>query len=154
MSMLQPEGPVHFSGTFNANVLGVHTSLKTIEILKRGNGEVHRRLFELGRLLTDGMNKAIQQHGVRVRLQSVGSVWALYFTDQPVRNYRDLLPLRSGRLAALRHAYRYHLLRHGIFLNAHTGNRAFLSAAHTDEDIMRVVDATGRFFADHGAELR
>lgn len=154
MSMLQPEGPVHFSGTFNANVLGVHASLKTIEVLKRGNAAIHRRLFELGRLLTDGMNDAIRKHQVKVRLQSFGSVWALYFTDQPIRNYRDLLPLRSGRLAALRHAYRYHLIRHGIFVNAHTGNRAFLSAAHTDDDIARVVKVSARFFAERQAELR
>jgi glutamate-1-semialdehyde 2,1-aminomutase len=154
MSMLQPEGPVHFSGTFNGNVLGVHASLKTIEILKRGGGAIHRRLFELGSLLANGVNEAIRQHGVKARLQSFGSVWALYFTDQPVRNYRDLLPLRSGRMAALRKAYRYHLMQHGIFVNAHAGNRAFLSAAHSDEDVARVVDATDRFFAEHRAELR
>jgi glutamate-1-semialdehyde 2,1-aminomutase len=154
MSMLQPEGPVHFSGTFNANVLGVNTSLKAIEILKRGDAAIHRRLFERGQLLTDGLNEAIRRSNVKVRVQSFGSVWALYFTDQPVRNYRDLLPLRSGRPAALRHAYRYHLMRHGIFVNAHTGNRAFLSAAHTDDDVARVVDVTERFFAEHQTELR
>jgi glutamate-1-semialdehyde 2,1-aminomutase len=154
MSMLQPEGPVHFSGTFNANVLGVHTSLKTIEVLKRGDAAVHRRLFELGRFFTDGMNEVIRKHNVKARVQSFGSVSALYFTDQPVRNYRDLLPLRSGTLAELRHAYRYHLMRHGIFVNAHAGNRTFLSAAHTDDDVARVVDVTGRFFAEHQAELR
>jgi glutamate-1-semialdehyde 2,1-aminomutase len=154
IAMLQPEGPVHFSGTFNANVLGVHASLKTIEILKRDRGGIHRRLFALGQLLTDGMNDVIRKHSVKVRLQSFGSVWALYFTDQPIRNYRDLLPLRHGRLAALRHAYRYHLIQHGIFVNAHTGNRAFLSAAHTEDDIARVVEVTGQFFADHQSELR
>jgi glutamate-1-semialdehyde 2,1-aminomutase len=154
MSMLQPEGPVHFSGTFNANVLGVRASLKTIEILKRDEAAIHRRLFALGRSLTDGMNEAIRRHNVKVRVQSFGSVWALYFTDRPVRNYRDLLPLRSGRLAALRQAYRRHLMRHGIFVNAHAGNRAFLSAAHTEDDLARVIDVTERFFAEHQAELR
>ena len=154
MAMLQPEGPVHFSGTFNANVLGVHTSLKTIEILKRGDAAIHRRLFELGRILTDGMQAVIRKHNVKVRVQSFGSVWALYFTDQPIRNYRDLLPLRSGRPAALRQAYRRHLMEHGIFVNAHTGNRAFLSAAHTDDDVAKVIDVTGHFFAEHQTELR
>src|SRR5205085_4705438 len=139
----------HFSGTFNANVLGVHTSLKTIEILKRGDAAIHRRLFELGRILTNGMQAVIRKHNVKVRVQSFGSVWALYFTDQPIRNYRDLLPLRSGRPAALRQAYRRHLMEHGIFVNAHTGNRAFLSAAHTDDDVAKVIDVTGRFFAEH-----
>jgi glutamate-1-semialdehyde 2,1-aminomutase len=153
ISMLEPEGSVHFSGTFNANVLGVHAALKTIEVLEHDGGAVHRRLFELGRLLAEGIDNAIGQHRVKARLQSFGSVWALYFTDRPVRNYRDLLPLRSGRLADLRHAYRDYLIGHGIFINAHAGNRAFLSAAHTDEDVSRIVDATSQFFAEHRSEL-
>jgi glutamate-1-semialdehyde 2,1-aminomutase len=154
VSMLQPEGPVHFSGTFNGNVLGVHASLKTIEVLKRDNAAIHRRLFELGRMLTSGIDEAIRRHGVKVRIQSFGSVWALYFTDQPIRNYRDLLPLRSGRPAKLRQAYRAHLIRNGVFVNAHAGNRAFLSAAHTEDDVAKVVDVTERFFADCQTELR
>jgi glutamate-1-semialdehyde 2,1-aminomutase len=101
----------------------------------------------LGRTLAKGIETAIQQHGVKARIQSFGSVWALYFSDQPVRNYRDLMPQRSGRFAALRKAYREHLLRHGIFANAHPGNRAFLSAAHTEEDVERVIEVTGSFFA-------
>lgn len=153
MSMLQPEGPVHFSGTFNANVLGVHVALKMLEILRRDNCAVHRHLFALGRALTDGIEAMIRRHGVKARIQSFGSVWALYFTDQPVRNYRDLLPQLSGRFAALREAYRDHLLHHGIFANAHPGNRAFLSAAHSEEDVARIVDATDAFFASHKTQL-
>jgi glutamate-1-semialdehyde 2,1-aminomutase len=154
MSMLQPEGPVHFSGTFNANVIGVHASLKTIEILKRGDGEIYRRLFEMGRLLSDGLQNAIGQHRVKVRVQSFGSVWALYFTDKPVRNYRDLAPLRTGRPAALRHTYRQYLMRHGIFVNAHAGSRAFLSAAHSNEDIARFIEVTSQFLGEHRRELQ
>jgi glutamate-1-semialdehyde 2,1-aminomutase len=153
MSMLQPEGPVHFSGTFNANVLGVHVALKVLEILRRDDNAVHKRLFALGRMLADGIEEAIRRHGVKARLQSFGSVWALYFTDRPVRNYRDLLPQRSGRFAALREAYRDHLLRRGIFANAHPGNRAFLSAAHTEEDVARITEATVHFFADYKSQL-
>src|SRR5262249_15967792 len=96
---------------------------------------------------------AIRRHGVKARVQSFGSVWALYFTEQPVRNYRDQLPQRSSHFAALRGAYRDHLLRHGIFANAHPGNRAFLSAAHTDDDASRIVEATGGFFADYKSQL-
>ena len=64
------------------------------------------------------------------------------------------LALRSGRPAELRKAYRRHLMQNGIFVNAHTGSRAFLSAAHTDDDVARVVEVTGQFFAEHRAELR
>lgn len=153
MSMLQPEGPVHFPGTFNANVLVVHVVLKVLQILRRDENGIHRHMFALGRMLADGIYDAIRRHGVKARIQSFGSVWALYFTDQPVRNYRDLLLQSSGRFAALREAYRDHLLRHGIFANAHPGNRAFLSAAHTEEDIARIIEATAGFFANRRAQL-
>lgn len=153
MKMLQPEGPVHFSGTFNANVLGVNTSLKTIEILKRNDGAIHRHLFALGQQLTDGVNEAIQRHSVKARLQSFGSAWALYFTDKPVRNYRDLMPLRSGRTADLRRGFRDYMMRNGIFINAHAGNRSFLSAAHDAADVERVVDVISRFFDEFRGQL-
>lgn len=154
MSQLSPQGAVYFSGTFNGHVLGVHAALKTLEILQRDGGAVHRKLFHLGRLLTQGMEEAIQQRGVKVRVQSFGSVWALYFTDRPVRNYRDLLTLRSGTPALMRRAYRDHMLRNGIFVPPHAGCRCFLSAAHSEEDIRRIVEVSGEFFDEHRSELR
>ena len=90
---------------------------------------------------------------MKARLQSFGSVWALYFTDKPVRNYRDLLPLRSGAMAALRATFRQHMMQRGIVINAHAGNRSFLSAAHSNDDVVKVVEAIDQFFADHRAEL-
>jgi glutamate-1-semialdehyde aminotransferase len=55
MSMLQPEGPVHFAGTLNASVLGVHVALKMLQILRRDENGIHRHKFALGRMLTDGI---------------------------------------------------------------------------------------------------
>jgi hypothetical protein len=72
--MLQPESPVHISGTFNANVLGVHAALNALEVIRRDGGAVHRRLFALGRILANGIDAAICLHRVRARLQSFGSV--------------------------------------------------------------------------------
>lgn len=154
MSRLQPEGPVHIAGTYNAHVLGVGAALKTIEILRRDDGAAHRHLFRLGRLLHEGLSEAIARLGVKARVQRLGSCWALYFTDRPVRNYRDLLPLRSGKLAALRQAYHWHLIRHGIFAGPQSGGRCFLSAAHSEDDVARVAEVVTRFLTQHQAELR
>jgi glutamate-1-semialdehyde 2,1-aminomutase len=154
MSLFQPEGDVRFSGTFNGHVLGVDAALKTIEILQRGDRAVHHKLFHLGRLAADGLSAAITQLGVKARVQAFGSVFALYFTDQPVRNYRDLMPLRFGKPAALREAYRKHAMAHGIYIPRTPGGRCFISAAHTEDDIARVVDVTTRFLTEHREDLR
>jgi len=71
---------------------------------------------------------------VKVRLQSVGSVWALTSRISRCATIGDCFP-SSGRMAALRHAYRDHLIAAWHLVNAHTGNREFLSAAHTEEDL-------------------
>jgi glutamate-1-semialdehyde 2,1-aminomutase len=154
MSLFQPEGGVRFSGTFNGHVLGVDAALKTIEVLEHGDRALHRKLFRLGRMAADGITKAVTNLGVKVRVQAFGSVFALYFTDQPIRNYRDLMPLRFGKLAALREAYRKYALAHGIYIPRTPGGRCFISAAHTEEDVAKVVDVTVRFLTDHRADLR
>lgn len=154
MSQLPPEGRVRFSGTYNGHVLGVSAALKTIEILRRDNGAAYRKLFQLGRLVTEGLTEAIAALGIKARVQNVGSVYALYFTDQPVRNYRDLLPLRSGTPAALRKAYRAYALRHGVYVPRHEGGRCFISTSHSEDDVAKVVDVTVRFLAERQAELR
>lgn len=154
MSRLQPVGRVRISGTFNGHVLGVDAALKTIEILRRDDRAVHRKLFHLGRLVTEGLNEAIGRLHIRARVQGFGSVWALYFTDQPVRNYRDLMPLRFGKLGALREAYRKYALANGVYLWRHPGGRCFISAAHTENDLGRVMDVAIRFLTEHREELR
>lgn len=154
MSLFQPTGQVRLSGTFNGHVLGVDASLKTVEILRRGEGAVHRKLFRLGQMATDQLNEAIARLHVKARVQGFGSVFALYFTDQPVRNYRDLMPLRFGKLGALRERYRKYALAHGIYMSRHPGGRCFLSAAHTEDDVAKIVDVTVRFLTEHRDELR
>jgi glutamate-1-semialdehyde 2,1-aminomutase len=154
MSQLQPEGPVHIAGTYNANPVGVSAALKTIEILSRGGGAAHHHLSTLGSTLRDALESTIARLGIKARVQGFCSCWALYFTDQPVRNYRDLLPLRSGKSAKLRHAYRTHLIRHGIFAGPQGSGRCFLSAAHSEDDVAKVVDVTTRFLTEHQTDLR
>lgn len=154
MSLLQPAGQVRFSGTFNGHVLGVDAALKTIEILRRDNGAMHRKLFHLGRLATEQLNEAIARLGVKARVQSFGSVFALYFTDGPIRNYRDLLPLRFGKMGGLRTAYRKYALAHGVYVPRTPGGRCFISAAHTEDDIAKIADITTRFLTEHRQELQ
>jgi glutamate-1-semialdehyde 2,1-aminomutase len=154
MSLFQPVGRVRFSGTFNGHVLGVDAALKMVEILQRGDRAVHRKLFHLGRLASDGLNAAIAQLQIRVRVQAFGSVFALYFTDQPIRNYRDLMPLRFGKPGELREAYRKYALAHGVYIPRTPGGRCFISAAHTEDDIAKVVDVTVRFLTEYREEFR
>ncbi len=152
MSMLAPEGPVLFSGTFNGYSTGVAAALKTIEIME--SEPVHDRLFRLGQRMADGINASIERHGVPAVCQAYGSVWCLYFTVRSVRTYRDIIHFADSKDYAVNVAFRNFMLERGIFLPSYFTNRAFISYAHTDEDVDRTIEATDAFIAAHAAALR
>ncbi|MBI3967607.1 MAG: aminotransferase class III-fold pyridoxal phosphate-dependent enzyme [Chloroflexi bacterium] len=142
------------SGTYVAHLLGVTAALKTIEILKRDDGAVHKHISRLGDLARDGINEAARQLGVKARSQSFGSIWCVYPTDKEVTSYRDLLTeagYERGR--AFAQAYRTWLLNYGI-MTPGGRSRAHMMLAHTDDDVERIIDATKAFFTHFRSELR
>lgn len=145
MSIFAPEGPAYYSGTFMGQIINVTASLKTIEALE--SGEVHRHIESLGAMMGEGINEIAQRYGVRMRCQHFGSVWTVYFTDTPVRNYRDVLALGFPKSAA-DVAFRRHLIAHGIYHHPPT-TRAYLYAAHTVDDVQRTLDVVEDFVREN-----
>ena len=104
-----PKGDVLFAGTFAGHTLDCRRGAggDPGAVLE---GEIHRHLVALGRRLTTGIQAAIDATGARVRLRESGGVWTMYFTDAPIRRFRDFArfamdkdhPIQRGlpRLAA------------------------------------------------------
>ena len=152
MSLFSPQGPVYLSGTFLGHLLGVTASLKTIEILK--DGQVHEKLWRLGSKMSGEINAIIDELELNARCYSYGSVWCLYFTRK-VENFRDIIAMTDHRKAFPKdQAFRTYLLNHGIFIHPHYTNRAFISAAHTDEDVDKTIEVTRNFLTQNQSELR
>lgn len=76
MSLMAPEGPSFFSGTFNGHLLSVVACQKTIEIMR--NEPVHEKLYRLGKMMADGINDAIRKTGIRAICYNYGSIWCVY----------------------------------------------------------------------------
>jgi glutamate-1-semialdehyde 2,1-aminomutase len=151
MSNLAPQGNVLFAGTFAGHVLNLAAALKTTEILSREG--FHARLEHLGGKLKDGIQDAIDDTGVRAQIMQIGSVWTLYFTDAPIRAYRDLASFAKDKENYLQRLYRHHMLERGIYIHPHYMLRGYITAAHIDEDIERTVDATAEFLRAHRSLL-
>ncbi|MBI4506366.1 MAG: aspartate aminotransferase family protein [Chloroflexi bacterium] len=152
MSLVGPEGRVLFSGTYAGHLLSVAAAQKTIEILR--TEPVHEKIFRLGNMMADGINAAIRRTGVKAVCYSYGSVWSLYFNAAKVESYRDVLHAQAGVDPRVEIAYRTHLLNNGIYLVPRQPNRGFISYAHTEEDVQRVIDATAAFLDEHASALR
>ncbi len=152
MSMFTPSGRVLYSGTFNANLIGVVAAQETIRILE--TEPVHEKLYRLGQLMSDGINRVITKHGIEAVCYNYGSVWCLYFGVKEVRNYRDIIQTAHTKEAPVNVAYRRYLLQRGIFMQPYFTNRGFISYAHSEDDVVRTVDTTEKFVIEHSSLLR
>jgi glutamate-1-semialdehyde 2,1-aminomutase len=151
MSLMGPEGPVFFSGTFNGHLLSVVACQKTIEIMR--TEPVHEKLFRFGKMMADGINEAIRKTGIKAICYNYGSIWCVYFTVGKVETYRDIMHFAATKDSRIDRAFQVHLLNNGIYLHPNYTNRAFISYAHTEEDIQRTIDASTAFFKEHATAL-
>jgi glutamate-1-semialdehyde 2,1-aminomutase len=152
MSLMAPEGPSFFSGTFNGHLLSVVACQKTIEIMRAE--PVHEKLFRLGKMMSDGINDAIRRTGIKAICYNYGSIWCVYFTVDKVESYRDIIHFAATKDSRIDRAYHVHLLNNGIYMQPNYTNRAFISYAHTEDDVQKTIDVSAKFFAEHASALK
>ena len=151
MDRLGPKGDVLFAGTFAGHTLNVAAALEVTRIVLQGT--IHRHISDLGRRLTSGIQSAIDETGARVQVRESAGVWTIYFTDAPIRRFRDFARFAMDKNHPVQRAYRAWLLERGIYLHPHYMIRGFLTGAHTEADIDRLVEATAAFLSNHREAL-
>jgi glutamate-1-semialdehyde 2,1-aminomutase len=151
MDRLGPKGDVLFAGTFAGHTLNVAAALACTGIVLEGSLGDH--LARLGRRLVAGISAAIDETGARVQVREYGGVWTIYFTDEPIRRFRDFARFAMDKDHPVQRAYRDWLLERGIYVHPHYMIRGFLTGAHTDDDIDRLVAATAGFLREHAEVL-
>jgi glutamate-1-semialdehyde 2,1-aminomutase len=136
MDEMAPVGPVYQAGTLSGNPLATAAGTAQLRALADDPG-IYDRFEKLGAKLADGLAAALADSGIEGSLNRVGSLLCLYFTAGPVRDWDGAERASTERFAAYFHA----MLKQGIYLAPSQFEAAFLSAAHTEEDIARTVDA-------------
>ena len=89
MSLYSPlSGPaINHGGTFNANPVTMAAGAATLTEL---TPTVYRRLAELTEMLRQGVRQVCSELEQPVLVTGLGSLFGIHFTDQPIRNYRDI----------------------------------------------------------------
>jgi glutamate-1-semialdehyde 2,1-aminomutase len=129
MNHLAPLGPVYQAGTLSGNPLAMAAGLAAVRKLQRTNP--YPRLATLGAQVRDTLLGAAKAKGIPLQVPQVGSMFSLFFNEQPVRNY-DQAIASNGDL--YRKVFRY-ALDHGVYLAPSPYETAFLSTAHEGADI-------------------
>ncbi|HBH27431.1 MAG: glutamate-1-semialdehyde 2,1-aminomutase [Desulfofustis sp. PB-SRB1] len=136
MAMIAPDGPVYQAGTLSGNPLAMQAGIATI-----------RRLFEPG--FYDGLSEAAtgcaealrevaRRAGIAVRINQIGSMMTMFFTDQPVTDFTSAMTADTERYGEY-----FRLMRSaGIYLAPSQFELLFLSAAHRPEDVQKLVEMT------------
>jgi len=135
MNRVAPAGPVYQAGTLSGNPLAVAAGLATLRRLERENP--YDKLEQLGSRLERGLLEAAERAGVRARVNRVGSMFTLFFTNQ------DFFDFDSAKTSETQQFSRFFnaMLKQGVYLPPSQFEAAFISAAHTTADIDRTIDA-------------
>ncbi len=129
MSKVAPLGPVYQAGTLSGNPLAVAAGLATLRQLE--DPAVYARLERLGALFELGINEAARRSGVPVTVNRVGSMLTAFFSEGPVTDYASAKRADTGRYARFFHA----MLERGVFLAPSQFEAAFVSLAHSEQDL-------------------
>ncbi|WP_297199844.1 glutamate-1-semialdehyde 2,1-aminomutase [Thermanaeromonas sp.] len=140
MEQVAPSGPVYQAGTLSGNPLAVTAGLATLKILQRAG--VYEALEEKGALLERGLREKAGEAGLEVTINRKGSMFTVFFTSNEVVDYETALTSNVERFAR----YFRSMLEQGIYLPPSQFEAAFVSLAHTDEDIERTITAASRAF--------
>jgi glutamate-1-semialdehyde 2,1-aminomutase len=134
MAQIAPSGPVYQAGTLSGNPLAVSAGLAMLRHLK-AHPEIYRQLEERTASLVAGVPAGLT-------VNRVGSMFTLFFAEGPVTDYESAKRSDTKRFAE----YFRFMLERGIYLAPSQFEAAFVSAAHTGEDIARTVGASREFF--------
>jgi len=137
MDYLAPEGPVYQAGTLSGNPLAMAAGIATLKELQKPG--VYEELREKTQKLTGGLKEAARAAGIeeKVSFKSIESISIIYFTPVNVKNYQDALTANTEAYAA----FFRKMLQEGVYLAPSQFEVAFMSTAHTDEDIEKTVRA-------------
>jgi glutamate-1-semialdehyde 2,1-aminomutase len=140
MAVVAPDGPVYQAGTLSGNPLAVAAGIAT---LKKLDDTAYRTLEMLGGMMEDGMGRVIRRSGVRARVQRAGSAFTIFFTDLEVTDLASAKQADTALFAKFFHS----MLDRGFYLPPAQLEAAFLSLAHTPDDVESFVIAAKEVFA-------
>jgi glutamate-1-semialdehyde 2,1-aminomutase len=135
MNHVAPLGPVYQAGTLAGNPLAMRAGIATLQQLTRQG--VYERINEQAGRLVAGLREALVESGIPGQINATGSLATLFFASAPVRNYNDAKRSDTKRYAR----FFREMLDRGVFLAPSQFEAAFVSAAHTAEDVSRTIAA-------------
>ena len=136
------DGRYSHSGTYNANVVACAAVSATMDVLAEPG--LFQRQRALGHRLMDGLRGLAEDAALPVIVEGLGTVFQLWFTEKPIRNWRDAE--RYAREDMFTTWWQEMLLR-GVLFHPSQFENLFLSLVHDDADVDQTLTAAAEAFA-------
>lgn len=140
MEKLSPSGGIYQAGTLSGNPLAMSAGIATLNILKQDG--FYAKLEKKSARLAEGIANAAKEAGYPLYSTRVGSMFCAFFTGGKVIDWPSAAACDTKAFAT----YFKAMLNEGIYLAPSQFETAFVSIAHSDEDIDRTIAAAGRCF--------
>ncbi|MBR6713346.1 MAG: glutamate-1-semialdehyde 2,1-aminomutase [Selenomonadaceae bacterium] len=140
MRNVSPDGRIYQAGTLSGNPIAMTAGIETLTALLEDN--LTEKISAKTSKLVEGLKSAAQKANVTIQTPQAGSMFGIFFSDKPVTNYDESASANQEQFKRFFAA----MLEQGIYLAPSQFETLFMSAAHTEEDILRTIEAAEKSF--------
>jgi len=140
MDYLAPLGPVYQAGTLSGNPLAMAAGIASLKLLLDSNP--YENLNALGKQLAEGVKAIAQERSIPLQVPQVGSMYCLFFSEEPVLNFEQALASDGQLFNKLFQS----CLKNGVYLPPSAYETCFISTSHQAEDITFTLDRFQKAF--------
>jgi len=140
MRQLSPSGGIYQAGTLSGNPLAMTAGIETLKLLQADG--FYDKLEAKSAYLSAGIAKAAKDAGYPIYSTRVGSMFCAFFTEGEVHDWPTAAACDTQAFAK----YFRLMLEQGIYLAPSQFETAFISIAHSNEDMDRTIAAASYAF--------
>lgn len=140
MECVAPLGSVYQAGTLSGNPLAVSAGIATLRALREPG--FYDSLERKASALEQGIAEAAYNAGISIQSNRVGSMMTTFFTGEPVFDYASAKKSDTTLYAR----YFNKMLEHGVYLAPSQFEAAFVSSAHSSDDIEKTISIAHKVF--------
>jgi len=137
MDTVSPVGPVYQAGTLSGNPLAVAAGLAQLTLLEAQKDTLYTEMHHQMHRLAQATKEAAARENIPVRINRLGSMMTVFFTDAKVVDFTTAKTSNTARYAVLFRA----LLERGVYFAPSQFEAAFISAAHTGDVLAETASA-------------
>lgn len=134
MDTVAPVGPVYQAGTLSGNPVAMSAGLATLKKLRSKN--FYSELEGRTEKFVEGVRDIISRTGVKAKVNTIGSMFTIFFTDKNVVDYASATQCDTSNFAKFFSG----LLQNGIVYPPSQFESVLVSAVHTEKDMNNALE--------------